>query len=99
MEWGEAMRLGIANWICERMTSLQFAPQEGEAMLVLTRRRDESIVLYDRDGREIRLSVLEIRGQKIRLGIEAPPEIEIYREETLPHESFAEEFLHEAASI
>lgn len=48
-------------------------------MLVLSRRIGERIVI---DG-NITVTVIEIRGQQIQLGIEAPPEIPIRREEVL----------------
>lgn len=48
-------------------------------MLVLTRRRGESIVI---DG-GIEITVLDVSGEKVRIGIEAPPEIEVYRQEVL----------------
>lgn len=44
-------------------------------MLVLSRKRDESIVIGD----DIVLTVVEIRGDKVRLGIEAPKEIPVHR--------------------
>ena len=46
-------------------------------MLVLSRKTDESIVI---DG-GIKITIVEIRGNRIRLGIEAPKEIPIKREE------------------
>ena len=46
-------------------------------MLVLTRKAGESIVI----GSEIRVTILEIQGRQIRLGIEAPSEISIHRGE------------------
>ena len=46
-------------------------------MLVLSRHKNEAIVI---DG-QIKLTVVEIRGDKIRLGIEAPREIPVWREE------------------
>ena len=46
-------------------------------MLVLTRKKNESIVIND----VIRITVVEIRGDKVRLGIEAPREIEVHRQE------------------
>jgi carbon storage regulator len=46
-------------------------------MLVLTRKPNEGIVINDR----ITVMVLEVRGNQIRLGIEAPKEIPIKREE------------------
>ena len=46
-------------------------------MLVLSRHQDEAIVI---DGR-IKITVVEIRGNKIRLGIEAPRDVAVWREE------------------
>ncbi len=47
-------------------------------MLVLSRKLGESIVLPNDD---IKIRVLEIRGNQVRLGFEAPDETEIHREE------------------
>lgn len=47
------------------------------AMLVLSRKKSESIVI---DGR-ISITVVEIRGDKVRLGIEAPREVPVHRSE------------------
>lgn len=49
-------------------------------MLVLSRRRNQTIVIGDADN-EVRVTVVEIRGDKIRLGIAADPEVPIHREE------------------
>ena len=46
-------------------------------MLVLSRHKNEAIVI---DG-QIKVTVVEIRGDKIRLGIEAPGEIPVHRQE------------------
>lgn len=46
-------------------------------MLVLSRARGEQIVI---DG-NITLTVLEVRGDKVRLGFNAPPELSIHRQE------------------
>ena len=46
-------------------------------MLVLTRRSDESIRL----GEDILITVVEIKGNQVRLGITAPKGMRIYREE------------------
>ncbi|MFA4909447.1 MAG: carbon storage regulator CsrA [Desulfobacteria bacterium] len=46
-------------------------------MLVLTRRSEESIKLGD----NITVTVLEIKGNQVRLGIEAPAGIRVYRKE------------------
>lgn len=46
-------------------------------MLVLSRKRDESIVIND----NITIVVVEIRGDKVWIGIEAPKEIPVHRQE------------------
>ncbi|MDP6986722.1 MAG: carbon storage regulator CsrA [Phycisphaerales bacterium] len=46
-------------------------------MLVLSRRRDESIVI----GEDIQITVVDIRGDKVRIGIEAPTAICVHRKE------------------
>lgn len=46
-------------------------------MLVLTRKSGQSIVI----GEDIIVTVLEIRGDQVRLGIQAPRELPVYREE------------------
>ncbi len=46
-------------------------------MLVLSRQRDESIVI----GENIVVTIVDIRGDKVRLGIEAPTEIPVHRRE------------------
>jgi carbon storage regulator len=46
-------------------------------MLVLSRMVDEVIVIGD----GIRVTVVDIRGDKVRLGIEAPREVTVHREE------------------
>ena len=48
-------------------------------MLVLTRKPGERIVIDDR----ITVTVLEVQGNQIRLGIEAPKEIPVMREELI----------------
>ncbi len=46
-------------------------------MLILTRKRGESLVI---DGR-IEIKVTDISDEKIKLGIEAPPDMKVYRKE------------------
>jgi carbon storage regulator len=52
-------------------------------MLVLTRKKAESIVVFRSDGQDsgIRIVVLEISKGIVKLGIEAPPEVSIHRME------------------
>ena len=49
-------------------------------MLVLSRRPHESIVITAL-GRTIRVKVVDIRGDRVRLGFDAPDEVEILRQE------------------
>ena len=46
-------------------------------MLVLTRKKSESIVI----GNNIRIHIVDIRGEKVRIGIEAPKDVTIFRDE------------------
>ncbi len=48
-------------------------------MLVLSRKKNESIVINN----EITIVVVEIRGDKVRLGVEAPREVPVHRREVL----------------
>ena len=46
-------------------------------MLVLSRKKNEAIMI----GGNIKIMVLEIRGDRVRLGVEAPREISVHRQE------------------
>jgi carbon storage regulator len=46
-------------------------------MLVLSRQKDESIVIGD----EIEVTIVDVRGDKVRLGITAPKSIPVHRRE------------------
>lgn len=46
-------------------------------MLVLSRQRDESIMIGD----NVQITIVDIRGDKVRLGIVAPAEIAVHRKE------------------
>jgi carbon storage regulator len=46
-------------------------------MLVLSRHRDESIIVGD----DIVITIVDIRGDKVRLGIQAPSDVPVHRQE------------------
>src|SRR5262245_2154981 len=52
-------------------------PGRSHSMLVLSRQRDETIMIGD----DIEVTVVDIRGDKVRLGINAPKEISVHRKE------------------
>ena len=46
-------------------------------MLVLSRKKDEVIVIGD----NIKVMVIEVRGDKVRLGVDAPRDVSVHRQE------------------
>ena len=46
-------------------------------MLVLSRQRDESIIIGD----DIEITIVDVRGDRVRLGINAPREVSVHRKE------------------
>lgn len=46
-------------------------------MLVLSRKSGESIYIGD----DVKVTIVQIRGDKVRIGIEAPGELDVHREE------------------
>ena len=51
-------------------------------MLVLTRKKNQSIII----GNSIEVKILEVSGRNVSIGIEAPRDVEIFREELLSKE-------------
>jgi carbon storage regulator len=52
-------------------------PRKEPTMLVLSRQRDETIMIGD----DIEVTVVDIRGDKVRLGITAPKAVSVHRKE------------------
>ena len=46
-------------------------------MLALTRKKNESIVI----GNNITITILDIKGDQVKIGVEAPKEVPVYRQE------------------
>ncbi len=46
-------------------------------MLILTRRAGETLIIGD----DVRVKVLEVKGQQVRIGVTAPREVSVHREE------------------
>jgi len=53
------------------------ASRKEPVMLVLSRQRDETIMIGD----DVEVTVVDIRGDKVRLGVEAPKEVPVHRRE------------------
>ena len=63
-------------------------------MLVLSRKKNESIVINN----DITIVVVEIRGDKVRLGVEAPKEVPVHRREVYEAIKRSELAAHEGAT-
>jgi len=72
------MRFSIGGGGCERShPPLLINKNKDERMLVLSRKLKEKIMLGD----DIVIEVVDIRGDKVRLGIHAPGDLPVHREE------------------
>lgn len=78
-------RDGVERWefwkpllktICDQLRN-NHQPRRRKKMLVLSRTRNEKIIIGD----NITITIVEIRGDKVRLGIDAPDDVPVHREE------------------
>jgi len=74
---GLYFQLSTAKTVYNEEASLDIWRAKERAMLVLSRKKNESIVIND----DITIVVVEIRGDKVRLGVEAPKEVLVHRRE------------------
>jgi len=78
MGWeAAAVRLAASAGRSYQQARLALVATEDPNMLVLSRHTDESIIIGD----NIVVTVVDVRGDKVRLGIEAPTEIPVHRQE------------------
>ncbi len=57
-------------------------------MLVLNRQSDQSLTVFLPDGQQMLIRLKDIRGQSLRVVIDAPPEVRIVRTELLSRPGF-----------
>ena len=50
---------------------------KGNKMLILSRKVDEKVVIGD----DITISIIEVRGDQVRIGIDAPKKVKVFRQE------------------
>ena len=56
-------------------------PREGKSMLVLTRRVEQGDQSRIRIGDDIEVILVSVRGEAVRIGVEAPSDVEVHRRE------------------
>jgi len=69
--------VGAAQDAARRARGSAADPRKEPAMLVLSRQRDETIMIGD----DVELTVVDIRGDKVRIGIKAPSSVAVHRKE------------------
>ena len=65
------------TWLLHEFARLEYKKGRVNSMLALTRKKGESLVINN----DIEITILEIRGDQIKLGVSAPKEVPIYRKE------------------
>ena len=71
---------------------IYYCSQRNERMLVLSRKQNQEIIIGD----NIKITVVKMKGNTVRLGIEAPREVNVLRGELPRHETPKKEFANSA---
>jgi len=67
----------LPNRVNSRLTRVDSVIHKENIMLVLSRQSDETIIIGD----NIRVTIVEVRGDKVRIGIDAPRDVAVHRQE------------------
>ena len=75
------MQLFIAA-IATLTRDIELVKDKETVMLILTRRLSESIIIGDKDNLgKVTVTVLGVKGNQVRIGVNAPKEVSVHREE------------------
>jgi carbon storage regulator len=72
---GQGAREGSSRFICRLLSRTEIRKEKG--MLILTRRVGETLMVGD----EVTVTVLGVKGNQVRIGVNAPKEVAVHREE------------------
>jgi len=67
----------LVNLVNSCRNQVDSVTHKEDFMLVLSRQSDETIIIGD----NIRITIVEVRGDKVRIGIDAPRDVAVHRQE------------------
>ena len=85
--WYTFVSSGFSAYFNVRHCRVIISNREGTLMLILTRRKGEELILTYQDV-TIKVMVTDIHGKQAKIGIEAPSEVDVMREEILRSNGF-----------
>lgn len=68
---------GYGSSLCRQIAYLELGIQGDRTMLILTRRVGETLMIGD----EVTVTVLGVKGNQVRIGVNAPRDVTVHREE------------------
>ena len=81
---------GICCAPCASIVAQSVSAEKAASMLILTRRVGETITV----GNDVRITVILVKGDKVRVGVDAPKDVGVYREEVYAEIRKAAEVAH-----